>query len=270
MKRQRAFTLIELLVVIAIIAILAAILFPVFAQAREKARQASCLSNARQWGTAGQMYTQDYDGMYTPPFHYHSSFAARSCGVNLEWWDDLLQPYVKNRPLVLCPSREVTPNLCSAPWTKWRNSGGVLQKPTSYAVNTVEQWDISTLWQATRLAHHGFRDPTWASDPVATRQVGKSVNEAAVEDPAGTIWLVDGGFRASGPTIRRLELWREAYFDYAPASGLNGGVPQKPLFERHSEGFVAVFADGHAKWIRSGSTKPCQWSIQDDCNQRTQ
>jgi len=61
-RRQRwGFTLIELLVVIAIIAILAAILFPVFAQARDKARQASCLSNCKQMGTAWMMYTQDYD-----------------------------------------------------------------------------------------------------------------------------------------------------------------------------------------------------------------
>jgi prepilin-type N-terminal cleavage/methylation domain-containing protein len=63
-RRRNAFTLIELLVVIAIIAILAAILFPVFAHAREKARQTSCLSNAKQLGTATMMYVQDYDETY--------------------------------------------------------------------------------------------------------------------------------------------------------------------------------------------------------------
>ena len=64
---KKAFTLIELLVVIAIIAILAAILFPVFAQAREKARQASCLSNEKQIGLGLMMYTQDYDETYLSP-----------------------------------------------------------------------------------------------------------------------------------------------------------------------------------------------------------
>src|SRR5437762_3834341 len=65
-SRKRGFTLIELLVVIAIIAILAAILFPVFAQARESARKTSCLSNVRQLGTAYQMYLQDYDELFPP------------------------------------------------------------------------------------------------------------------------------------------------------------------------------------------------------------
>src|ERR671930_500085 len=67
MERRRGFTLIELLVVIAVIAILAAILFPVFAQAREKARQAACLSNCKQLGTALQLYVQDYDERFPGP-----------------------------------------------------------------------------------------------------------------------------------------------------------------------------------------------------------
>jgi prepilin-type N-terminal cleavage/methylation domain-containing protein/prepilin-type processing-associated H-X9-DG protein len=104
-RPQPGFTLIELLVVIAIIAILAAILFPVFAQAREKARQTACLANQRQIGTALALYVQDYDEM-TP--------SARTYGA---WWTkldpkgwpppfarDQLMPYVKNEEVWYCPS----------------------------------------------------------------------------------------------------------------------------------------------------------------------
>ncbi len=98
---RRGFTLIELLVVIAIIAILAAILFPVFARAREKARQASCQSNLKQLGIAWQMYAQDYDeitcqgwlgDVWTDP--------------NWHFWGDELMPYIKNNQLLQCPSRK--------------------------------------------------------------------------------------------------------------------------------------------------------------------
>src|SRR5919198_238945 len=97
MKRRVGFTLIELLVVIAIIAILAAILFPVFAQAREKARSSACLSNLKQVGMATRMYTQDYDDVLVPNYLYNSP-------STWEWWSDLLQPYVKNRDVFVCPS----------------------------------------------------------------------------------------------------------------------------------------------------------------------
>src|SRR5215471_7629509 len=103
MKRA-AFTLIELLVVIAIIAILAAILFPVFAQAREKARAISCLSNCKQSGLAYAMYTQDYDE--TTPLQV-SPVTARDANnyfvVSGGYWYNLIQPYVKNWQLMICP-----------------------------------------------------------------------------------------------------------------------------------------------------------------------
>ena len=95
---RKGFTLIELLVVIAIIAILAAILFPVFAKAREKARQSSCLANMKQFGLGILSYAQDYDEMLCPNFSYGST------GANLQWWDDLIQPYTKNYQILLCPS----------------------------------------------------------------------------------------------------------------------------------------------------------------------
>jgi prepilin-type N-terminal cleavage/methylation domain-containing protein/prepilin-type processing-associated H-X9-DG protein len=97
---RRGFTLIELLVVIAIIAILAAILFPVFARAREKARQSSCQSNLKQLGLGLTMYAQDYDERMSPRYYrYNPSVAG---GPN--WCDHLIQPYVKNAQVNLCPS----------------------------------------------------------------------------------------------------------------------------------------------------------------------
>src|SRR5262249_10916492 len=99
-QRQReGFTLIELLVVIAIIAILAAILFPVFAQAREKARQAACLSNHKQIGTALMLYAQNYDEQFLPLY-----IVARQYPFYEPLWPALLEPYLKNRSVFREPS----------------------------------------------------------------------------------------------------------------------------------------------------------------------
>jgi len=105
-ERRRGFTLIELLVVIAIIAILAAILFPVFAKAREKARAASCLSNQRQLGTACVMYAQDYDE--TLPVWGQTPTGP--------FWPSYIEPYVKNRQVYLCPSDK--PGGCNRAYKK--------------------------------------------------------------------------------------------------------------------------------------------------------
>ena len=101
MTQRQAFTLIELLVVIAIIAILAAILFPVFAQAREKARSTTCLSNFKQLGSAVIMYIQDYDGNY--PLAWYNTPAYG--------FDCVLLPYVKNLGVYDCPSNVTAPRL---------------------------------------------------------------------------------------------------------------------------------------------------------------
>lgn len=106
---RRGFTLIELLVVIAIIAILAAILFPVFAKAREKARQASCLSNIKQLGLGLMQYVQDYDEMM--PLPYSDGAAGR------QRWFDVCAPYLKNSQVRFCPSHSIAnptlPDACS-------------------------------------------------------------------------------------------------------------------------------------------------------------
>ncbi|MCE5239162.1 prepilin-type N-terminal cleavage/methylation domain-containing protein [bacterium] len=116
---RRGFTLIELLVVIAIIAILAAILFPVFAKAREKARQTSCLSNVKQVLLAHLSYAQDYDetflsGRYTGVCMYgHTHLDAAPAAINdYRGWANHLVPYIKNSQIFRCPSQ--TPGTCTS------------------------------------------------------------------------------------------------------------------------------------------------------------
>jgi prepilin-type N-terminal cleavage/methylation domain-containing protein len=127
--RKAAFTLIELLVVIAIIAILAAILFPVFAQAREKARQTSCLSNLKQVSLALMMYTQDYDEMVVQrtSLSYYQNW-----GVS---WRSLIYPYVKNAGVFACPSN---PNNKVVTWEDTQTKNGEANLTTSYSATCVD------------------------------------------------------------------------------------------------------------------------------------
>ncbi|MBQ7258258.1 MAG: prepilin-type N-terminal cleavage/methylation domain-containing protein [Abditibacteriota bacterium] len=138
-KSDKGFTLIELLVVIAIIAILAAILFPVFAQARDKARQASCLSNLKQLGTAIQLYTDDYDETY--PYNYKEWARAEfpsdyPCWKMHKWmygagendahatWEDCIFPYVKNIGLYKCPNNKNSGGYGMNYWFGSNSNGG--------------------------------------------------------------------------------------------------------------------------------------------------
>jgi len=110
MTVRRGFTLIELLVVIAIIAILAAILFPVFAKAREKARQSSCLSNEKQMGIAFLQYAQDYDETFMLDPGGTSSTTDRA---SAQAWYNALEPYMKSTQILACPSVGSS----TAPWS---------------------------------------------------------------------------------------------------------------------------------------------------------
>jgi prepilin-type N-terminal cleavage/methylation domain-containing protein/prepilin-type processing-associated H-X9-DG protein len=128
MPKKRAFTLIELLVVIAIIAILASILFPVFARARENARRASCMSNLKQIGLGAMMYVQDYDEKY-PILSYLDSeqvVPPNGVGTTNNCWIFRLQPYLKSSQLFNCPSS-------TRAWTGDQNAAA----NTSYGANSM-------------------------------------------------------------------------------------------------------------------------------------
>lgn len=145
MYKTKGFTLIELLVVIAIIAILAAILFPVFAKAREKARQSSCASNLKQIGLSITQYAQDYDEMLPGQDANDGSIAY---GQGVAWtsipaavtWIGQLQPYLKNAEILICPSSKgivgaggsVAGSMCSyiANGLTWFQSLGTITKPS--------------------------------------------------------------------------------------------------------------------------------------------
>jgi prepilin-type N-terminal cleavage/methylation domain-containing protein/prepilin-type processing-associated H-X9-DG protein len=140
--RKRAFTLIELLVVIAIIAILAAILFPVFAQARERARMSACLSNMRQLASSLMMYAQDYDETL-PYIRFHGGGACQK-GSNCYTWKNAIRPYLKSLDVMACPSNPYghpTPGLTADPAKPGTNSEGwemepEQRMPISYGMNS--------------------------------------------------------------------------------------------------------------------------------------
>lgn len=127
---RKGFTLIELLVVIAIIAILAAILFPVFARAREKARQSNCLSNTKQLILAALMYTQDYDEQL--PHDDLDSNADGTENAGDATWRGTIRPYIKNTQIFFCPSKKMSGSVFDGRWNDFGLTAG-------YAMN-VAHW----------------------------------------------------------------------------------------------------------------------------------
>jgi prepilin-type N-terminal cleavage/methylation domain-containing protein/prepilin-type processing-associated H-X9-DG protein len=231
-RRSRSgFTLIELLVVIAIIAILAAILFPVFAQAREKARGSACLSNMRQISTAVMMYAQDHDDFM--PYGYAYTWPGQK---ELYWWQDLCRPYIKNEAVYTCPS--MSPHVT---WTDRRPPGTPKPLIKDYIAN------------AQGGAYPESKQKEWvgANGPFINNWNNPSRSLAAVEDVAGTIAIIDG--------FRSFEVWRleqtDAWYHAGFGPAFVGNSPEKTIptghvHKRHNGGFNAIFVDGHVKFIK--------------------
>lgn len=220
-RRNAGFTLIELLVVIAIIAILAAILFPVFAQAREKARGISCLSNGKQIGTALMVYSQDYDeGFPTWSeywYMYYVNNAAKGSDTVDRYWDAILLPYVKSGN---------PPKL---------DRGGVWHCPSSERQADVRSYGMSM----------GFTYDTDPSSPYYYRYL----NQAEIDKPASTIFVGDGG------TTGRLGRTYD-YQGYYEKYVLKQSFYTRDAPFRHSEGANYVFCDGHAKFGKGDAFYP--------------
>jgi prepilin-type N-terminal cleavage/methylation domain-containing protein/prepilin-type processing-associated H-X9-DG protein len=216
--RRQGFTLIELLVVIAIIAILAAILFPVFARAREKARQASCQSNLKELTLGLLMYVQDYDERFPPERTW--------TGSGTEWhWHEKIFPYVKNAQIYTCPSRPGGGNLTISPTPPGGNA-----------------W-----WATSNFAgiNVGYGYNFWLGWPRPERGVAL----AQIQGVAYCMAFGDNahpGHACCGPCQRT---------QFANVCGTYCNPPadlwtNSDAYTRHSGGSNISFVDGHVKWYR--------------------
>jgi prepilin-type N-terminal cleavage/methylation domain-containing protein/prepilin-type processing-associated H-X9-DG protein len=229
--RKQGFTLIELLVVIAIIAILAAILFPVFARARENARRASCISNFKQLGLGIMQYTQDYDE--NMPANWYTSTAYNGAGFYTWRW--MIYPYVKSEQVYFCPS-----------WTlpsgriRWSAVG------PQAAANGVEFSGITGY--ASNRTHRHYNPGTL---PMAS---ASSVNLAAITVPAETFVIVEikpnDWQMETTNTIAQMVPDSLGNF---PINGTPGAYPTDGISRtRHLDGYNFLYCDGHVKWLPPG------------------
>jgi prepilin-type N-terminal cleavage/methylation domain-containing protein/prepilin-type processing-associated H-X9-DG protein len=236
-RLRNGFTLIELLVVIAIIAILAAILFPVFAQAREKARQTACLSNCKQMGIAIATYIQDYDE--TLPFAAISSSVPNYSTLPNRRWYYLLDPYVKNTQIYMCPSApDITVTNASIPF----GVSKAASVPLGYGINA-NICGYASLTSPGGLALSQINDSAGTTLIVETAQFTDQI--LTINDPMK--WVpygnasVDIQFSPPGDLTANSTRWSSC--------GSSGNDCRRPI-ARHNGGMNAVYCDGHAKWSK--------------------
>jgi len=229
-RRSKAFTLIELLVVIAIIAILAAILFPVFARARENARKAACMSNLKQIGIGVMMYAQDYDESY--PVGSMNYVAA-----NPDWfgnttpatarWYTVIFPYVKNKQVFVCPTAGDGIGFSGGYGWNIRGTGSGSATYNGFGYNAVASWGTPS-----------------GSGPVRLAEVDEPSTTILITDPASNGYASNGIYAIGYSSL-----------GYMPV--LHGG--QVGPFTTTSSvapggGGNYLFADGHVKFMNASQT----------------